>query len=1143
MEYAVLGHLEVRRDGAVLDLGTPLQRALLALLLVENGRPVSTDRIADALWGEAPPQDPAASVQTYVFRLRRLLEPGRERGAVSVLERTSTGYRLDVTAASVDAHRFQALAAQARRLLEHGAPDAAATAAAQALGLWRDGSALPELVDVPGVQPFRARLAEVRLACLEDGLAAQVALGRLAEALPELDALTAAHPYRERPWLLLMTALHRAGRTAEALERFQQVRQLLDEELGLQPGPALRDLQRRVLSEESGLTSEPVLESAGAAERTAVLTEPAGAPSRVPDDALVGRLREQAAIARVLGETTRSGLRVVLVEGEAGIGKSRLAREAVAMAGASGQGTAWATCHEDDDLPALWPWRRLLGALCAGAASAGPTESEAGMFAVFEQVATGLRLAAAARPLLLVIDDLQWADPTSLRLLAYLAVEARDADAALVLTCRSGPREEDLTRALSVVARSPGFTHLPLRGLSDSDSTLLVEGVLRRGGSPGMSREQLAALLERGGGNPFFTIELARLVTEDARLRTDRTALPPAVRETVGARLARLPLAVRAALHIAAVVGAEVDVRLLLRVSSMPPDQLLTGLDMATAAGLLAPTRGERLRFTHALVRETVLAEIGDLQRRRVHATIAAALPPTADVTERAHHLIQGRPFTAGGETSAAAVAAAETAAEQHAYDDAARWYDRALAVVDAEPDLDAAPHDRQSLLVAVGRMEALSGRRSAAQRHFAEAVDVALARDDATTAAAAAAVLDITGAGWFWTLHGAHPTELLGRLEATVAALGDEDSALLVRVLGTLATGSYYAPDSRTRDDTSARALAMARRLGDPDVVADALAERLAAIWVPATAMEQVALADELLDLLGPEASVRTLVALVRRHAAHRQLAEVDAAAADLARAWEITEHLRIPTFRRQLQRLEAAEAIASGDFPAAEEWIVRGSVLLEPEELSLLQAIDGVLRATILLNQGRLHEAPSAGGPVLEPDPGQQLLGALAEVHAGRPERARAAMLDNDLYRPLPAWWDQLSLTCLQAQVAADLGDPEAATAVLARLLPYAGQLAVHGTLADLGPVSRFVGRLELLAGRLDDAVRHLYDAVALAERHRLRPALAWSLLHLSEALTATGDLAGARDAVAASGALADELGMAVVAQQARASGATIA
>jgi YVTN family beta-propeller protein len=257
LEFRVLGPLEVRRDGAPITLGGAQQRAILAVLVTQAEASVSVDRVADSLWGAHPPAGFVASVQTYVFRLRELLEPGRARGApAQVLVTEAGGYRLHLDGHGHDAARFEELAAQGMRALERGDPAEAQRRFDRALALWR-GGVLSDLTTYAFVEPYAARLEELRLTVLECRAEAELALGRHDAVLPELRDLVAQHPLRERLRSKLMLALYRSGRQSEALGAYQDLRTLLREDLGVDPSQPVQDLHLAILAHGPGLEATP----------------------------------------------------------------------------------------------------------------------------------------------------------------------------------------------------------------------------------------------------------------------------------------------------------------------------------------------------------------------------------------------------------------------------------------------------------------------------------------------------------------------------------------------------------------------------------------------------------------------------------------------------------------------------------------------------------------------------------------------------------------------------------------------------------------------------------------------------------------------------------------------------------------------
>jgi DNA-binding SARP family transcriptional activator len=360
VQFRILGPLEVLDAGRPLRLGRPKQRAVLAILLLHANRVVSLDRLVEELWGEQPPPQAIGSLQAYVSHLRRLLEPGRSaRAPAGVLLSQPPGYRLTVADGDLDAARFQELAADGHGLLEAGDHRRAAAVLAEGLALWR-GPVLADFTDAPFAQAERARLEELRLAALEDRVTAELTLGRHALAVPELEQLVAAHPFRERLHGLRMLALYRSGRQAEALQAYQAAGRTLRDELGIDPSPWLRRLEADILNQSPDLDLPPV--AAGPVEPPA----PAAAAAAPDGDGLVGREAQLASFDATLAGVAAGRGRVVLVAGEPGIGKTRLAEEVARQAAGGGSGVAWGRCAEEQGAPPFWPWVQVLRGLLGG---------------------------------------------------------------------------------------------------------------------------------------------------------------------------------------------------------------------------------------------------------------------------------------------------------------------------------------------------------------------------------------------------------------------------------------------------------------------------------------------------------------------------------------------------------------------------------------------------------------------------------------------------------------------------------------------------------------------------------------------------------------------------------------------------------
>jgi predicted ATPase/DNA-binding SARP family transcriptional activator len=309
MRFGILGPLTVADGERPIVVPGAKPRALLVLLVLHAGRVVPTDRLVDSLWGEHLPADPANALQALVSRLRRALD---RSGELALLRSHPSGYLLAVDPGQVDAVRFERLAAEGHAALAAGDPARAADLLGHALALWR-GPALADVAAEPFAAGHVARLSELRLAAVEDRIEAELALGRHAALVGELEALVAEHPLRERPRGQLMRALYRSGRQAEALATYRRTRELLGEELGLEPSPELRRLEAAMLAQDAGL--DP----------------PAEAPARprtnlpVPLTSFVGRDEEVARVTAVLEEA-----RLVTLTGPGGSGKTRLAVEVAA---------------------------------------------------------------------------------------------------------------------------------------------------------------------------------------------------------------------------------------------------------------------------------------------------------------------------------------------------------------------------------------------------------------------------------------------------------------------------------------------------------------------------------------------------------------------------------------------------------------------------------------------------------------------------------------------------------------------------------------------------------------------------------------------------------------------------------------------
>ncbi|MGB0100822.1 MAG: BTAD domain-containing putative transcriptional regulator, partial [Nocardioides sp.] len=656
MRIGVLGTTVASDTTGAVNLGGPKQRALLAALALHRGRAVAVDTLADLVWDGRPPPGVSGTMQGYIAGLRRALEPDRTtRGGGTLLVTEQPGYVVRLPEQDLDAAAFESVVAGAHtsvvpladalchgRSLPPGSPDSGGLESLhhdldEALALWR-GVPYADLGDAPAADAERGRLEELRLLASEDRAALGILLGRHATVAAELDALTRQHPLRERAWGLRALALAGSGRQADALAVLRRIREVLDEELGLEPGPELRAVQGAVLRQE--LTAVPGAAPAPPAPHPPALPPDADAPLPFPSLwgwSLAGRDDELAKLCdlvdQVVAGTDRSPSFVALT-GEPGIGKSRLAIEVATYAAEHGMRIAWGRCSQDDGAPALWPWATVLERLGAELPTTVEDGDDGSAFRARESVVQRVLDAASATPLLLVLDDLHWADTSSLRVLRLLTEAAvADGDRPRLLVVTTWREMPPPTGALAEVAEALARKHalrLQLAGISAGATAQVFAQIAES--EP--SSADADALRQRTEGNPFFLVEYARL----ARERGDVSALmseeqpPAAVHEVLSRRIDQLGDHTRDLLLAASVLGRIFELPTLAGTLDRDEDAVLDALDPALSAGLVDEDGVDRFRFTHALVRDTVLGSLPASRRARMHARAAAAV---ADVRGR----------------------------------------------------------------------------------------------------------------------------------------------------------------------------------------------------------------------------------------------------------------------------------------------------------------------------------------------------------------------------------------------------------------------------------------------------------------------------------------------------------------------------
>lgn len=654
MEIWVLGTLEVSHDGRPVQVRGPLPRRLLALLALSPGREVSADTLVDGLWGQDAPPGASATLQSHVARLRRDLP-------ADVVRTGRHGYVLDVAPDDVDALLLQAELARGSAALLDRRPEEASEILAAALGLWR-GTPYAEFAGCEPLEAEAERLAAIRLDALERRISADLARPGVAPPVAELEALVRWHPMRESFWALLMAAQYRAGRQGDALASYQRARETLAEELGVDPGPALQELERLILAQD------PSLETIGIS--TFLPAAPTGRAYPGPV-ALLERADQLAALTGLLDDAVAGDGRFVLVHGEAGVGKSALARAFSASVGERAR-VLWGACD-----PLSSP--RPLGPLADVAPHLDPVVGERlgsgerdGLFEA------ALEALDAAGPVVLVVEDLHWADVATLDLLRFLARRVGGTDVLVVATYRDDQlaAADPLRVMVGDISGLATVSRVPVLPLS-------VQAVATLADETEIDPERL---YRETGGNAFFVTEL---------IAAGGDALPPTVQDAVLARVHRLSAQARLSLESAAVIGARCEPSLL---HGMPGVTALT-VDECVDAGMLgfdAPTYG----FRHELIRQAVLSGISPGRLGALHWQVLERLRDMpmspAPYTRLADHAVHSGDPAAIVEY---ARAAGDAAAALGSHREAAYQYGQVMPYADLL-DVD----DRIELLAARGR-------------------------------------------------------------------------------------------------------------------------------------------------------------------------------------------------------------------------------------------------------------------------------------------------------------------------------------------------------------------------------------------------------------------------------------------------------
>jgi class 3 adenylate cyclase len=889
----------------------------------------------------------------------------------------------------------------------------------------------------------------------------------------------------------------------------------------------------------------------------------------------VGREGEMAALLDGLNDAVGGRGRLFLVGGEPGIGKSRLIDEFAARARAQGARVTSGRCWEAGGAPPFWPWMECLRSLIRGTdpsalrSQLGPRTSdlapllpeladaadvhtpsdsdpESARFRLFDATMVFLRDATADRPLVLILDDLQAADAPSLLLLRFLAQRLESARLVVLAAYRDTDLTGEVSSALAEVSREASSVRLSLGGLEEDQVVRLVQGVTAHQAGPEAGRA-----IHRGTeGNPLFVGELVRLLEGEGRLdRLDgeafSTAIPEGIRAVIGKRLARLSSGCIELLQSASVVGREFGVEVLERLDRAARRDVVRALDEATSARILTEVPGSpgTLRFSHALIRETLYQDVPPGRRGDLHRRVAETLEglygadPGPMLAELAHHYFEAAPGGTAAPAVDHCVRAAYRAMTVLAYEEAARLFRMALRALDFDEEPDDAV--RCDILLGLGDAQAGAGDAGAARETFVRAGEIARTRGMPDRLARAALGY---GGRFVWARAGAD-VGLVPFLEGALAGLGHGHAELRARVLARLGGALRDDPDPARRVSLSDEALEIATTLDDPHVLGYVLDGRFAALWSPDTTEERLVIADRMLRQAERSGDLeRAFQAHHYRMVCLLEMSDIGAARAELETKERISDELRQLWHRWYLAASGVMFAVLLGD-GEAEERSVEALRLGEPV-VPWDAAFAHRLQVFVLRrHQGRLHELEGTiRGSVRDYEVYPLLRGILALLLAETDRHDEAGTLLSTLVRDgtiaLP--WDNEWLfgATVLAEAAAAIGDEPRMQILYERVSPFSDRNVVAPVEVSTGSAARPLAVLAAKLRRWDEAERHFEEALETNRRMGARPWVAHTLLDQAAMLierSGSGDRERALAALAPALETANGLGLAGLAGRA--------
>jgi DNA-binding SARP family transcriptional activator/tetratricopeptide (TPR) repeat protein len=1088
---SVFATLQIWVDGHLKEL-RPQERALMSALALFAPEPVHVARLAGLLW-QVPPPTARKAIQNHVARIRTTV-------GENVIETSPDGYRLGRSVES-DRDAVAEIRSAAAAIPD---PTERARVLKESLLALR-GEMFADLPNVGPVEARRAEHTEQLLQADEDLAVALIEAGDGRAAVSFVDRLVVEAPFRERRWWLYALALYRDGQRRDSLQGFARARRVLADRVGLDPGHDLRALEARILADDSTLMDNPVVDRSGPLAELAPGVALAGHPR------FVGRSGEMAAIEDTWHEViSTASHRVVVIQGEAGVGKTRLAIEAALGAHKLGAAVMMGHCstiglpyqpivevlthvlkhnaalldrlgHQAAALSLILP--ELEHRIPGPSTTSPPAEDGRGRLfqavgSVFEEIT---RL-----PTVWIVDDLQWASDDTLALLGHLLSILAGRPLLVIATTRAATG--GVASALADWQRTFAAQSISLDGLDVTDlSRMIVDR------TPWARDEKAAAeiMRRRTGGNAFFATELLATAGSDSGVAFDPEHIPVTLRTWIERRRDSLERVAADVLNLASAVGLDIDFDVLRACAGLGDAKLIDVCDLLLRERFVEETGAGRLRFVHSLVRDAIYESLSGIRRSWLHHSIGEVLEATtgapADVL--AYH------FAHSGLADAERAYRYALLAGRAALDQGA-WATAADLAAQASSRA-ASPEQTADALVLRGRAQRALGEMDAARESLDAVIDIA--RREGLGRHLAEGVLALVGGGGRGVAVELRDADRARLLREASDVLGDGDDDLLVRVLSELALALLLTDRIAERDALARRAVEIARNRTDRSDLSGALLSRRLLRMGPDDVQARLTDLDEILALPGAVRPTEvTLAALAARHEDLLAIGRRSDARLALQALSDLADQFAHPYWSWVTRTWQTLEAVTDGRLDEAESlaFAALGIQPTHPEAIACL----GVNLVDIRLYQGRAAEVLDLLGAAADENPhvpAYRAVLALCCVEAGDTERAEPAYraFADDLFSKIPVDTNRLLTLSVLAHVAPKLGTDSERSALKDLLLPWGRQQSLlncyAGGGAYWGPVSHALAVLEAPGSTrealLDEAERSAtsFEAPLAAER----------------------------------------------------------